>query len=128
MYHYLSFEEVMKINKIVIELSGGKHQLTNENLLESAVIRPQMEGVRNPYYKDIYEKTAAIFESLLLNHCFLDGNKRTALAAAEAFLHINSYGFHFADDAAEKFIYDILAKKLQFPQMVIWIKQHTVKI
>lgn len=128
MYHYLSFEEVVEINKIVIELSGGNHQLTNENLLESAVIRPQMEGVRNPYYKNIYEKTAAIFESLLLNHCFLDGNKRTALAAAESFLHINGYGFDFADDEAEKFIYDILAKNLQFQQIVVWIKQNTVKI
>ena len=52
--------------------------------LESAAYRPQ-----SGYYSDIVEEACALMESLLINHPFMDGNKRTAFAACSVFLHIN---------------------------------------
>jgi death-on-curing protein len=56
--------------------------------LESAVARPQ-----SGYYKDVIESAAALFESLAINHPFIDGNKRVAFAATDVFLRINGYRF-----------------------------------
>lgn len=83
---YLTPEQAIKFHKILIERYGGASGIRDMPALESAIFRPQ-----NGYYEDIIEEAAALFESLVINHPFIDGNKRVAFAVTDAFLRINDY-------------------------------------
>ena len=85
---YLSVEEVIEINAQVM---GGKHVLRDRGLLESAVARPQASAFGADAYPDLAAKAAALLHSLVLNHPFIDGNKRTAVLATLVFLDLNGY-------------------------------------
>lgn len=79
-------------------------------LLDSAVARPQSTVYGVDAYPDLYTKAAALLQSLARNHALVvDGNKRTAWAAAWTFLHINGVVLspEFDVDAAERFMYDV---------------------
>jgi death on curing protein len=84
---YPTAEEVARINLS----ETGKDLLRDPGLLASAVGRPQAGFGGQEAYETLWLKTAALFESLILNHAFLDGNKRTAVLAAIHMLHWNGY-------------------------------------
>ena len=79
-----SIEEVVAIHDDLIRETGGATGLRDPGVLASAMMRPQLG-----YYEDIIEEAAAMLESLAMNHPFIDGNKRTALATTDSFLRIN---------------------------------------
>ena len=85
---YLTVAEVLEINAQVM---GGKHVLRDRGLLESAVARPQASAFGADAYPDLAAKAAALLHSLVLNHPFIDGNKRTAVLATLVFLDLNGY-------------------------------------
>ena len=93
---YLKIEEVLEINAMVM---GGRHVLRDLGLLESAVARPQASAFGADAYPDIVSKAAALLHSLVLNHAFVDGNKRTAVLATVVFLDLNGWGVRW--DQAE---------------------------
>jgi death-on-curing protein len=86
MIRYLTAEEVIKIHSVMIERYGGSHGLRDHTALEAATMRPQ-----SGYYPNIQTEALALMESLAINHPFIDGNKRVALAACEVFLILNDY-------------------------------------
>jgi death-on-curing protein len=67
------------------------HEYRDLNLLDSAVNRPFQSFYGEEFYKTIFEKSASLFHSLVCNHCFSNGNKRTAVVSLEHFLCSNSY-------------------------------------
>jgi death-on-curing protein len=81
---YLTMPEVLAIHADQIEKYGGASGIRDYGLLESALYRPQ-----TGYYAGLLEEAAALWESLSQNHAFVDGNKRTAFAAAYTLLAIN---------------------------------------
>lgn len=83
---YLSVEEIMAIHELLIKDYGGTPGVRDRGALESAVMRPQ-----SGYYSNLSEEAAALWESLVINHPFIDGNKRIGLAAAEVFLNLNGH-------------------------------------
>jgi death on curing protein len=83
-HDYLTLIEVLEIHKMLIEEHGGAHGLRDAGALEAALFRPQ-----SGYYDDLIAEASALFESLAINHPFLDGNKRIAFAATDIFLRIN---------------------------------------
>jgi len=70
---YLSIDELIQINLGMVELFGGSAGVRDRAALEAATARPQ-----TGYYRDAIEEGSALCESLLQNHPFVDGNKRTA--------------------------------------------------
>ena len=96
-------------------LTAGTHALGHLpdvgdfGLLDSAVARPQSTVYGVDAYPDLYTKAAALLQSLARNHALVDGNKRTAWAAAWTFLYINGIELapDFDVDAAERFMYDV---------------------
>lgn len=86
MRDYLTTTDVLGIHAVLLHRYGGGAGIRDMGSLESAVFRPQ-----SGYYRDIVEEACALLESLLVNHPFVDGNKRTAFAACAVFLHINGY-------------------------------------
>lgn len=94
MAEYLSVIEVLTIHALLIDEFGGADGIRDFGALEAAVFRPQ-----TGYYDDPIAEAAALFESLIQNHPFLDGNKRTALAAADVHLRMN--GLELAGESLE---------------------------
>lgn len=86
MVQFLSLDEVLAIHERVIEAFGGTAGVRDRGLLESALYRPQ-----SGYYESLEEMAAALFESLLINHPFVDGNKRVAFFATDVFLRLNGW-------------------------------------
>lgn len=83
---FLTLDEVLVIHAEVVGAFGGAEGVRDLGLLESALFRP-----RTGYYDDLIEMAAALFESLLMNHAFVDGNKRVAFFATDVFLRLNGY-------------------------------------
>src|SRR5438876_10548072 len=82
--------EVVVMQRVLVERYGGRHGLRDAGALESALFRPQ-----SGYYDDAVWEAAALFESLAINHPFVDGNKRIAFACVDVFLRLN--GFRLCD-------------------------------
>jgi death-on-curing protein len=78
---FLSLNEVIAIQERLIERFGGSGGLRDKGLLESAIYRPQ-----TGYYDDLPQMAGALFESLINNHAFVEGNKRVAFFACDVFL------------------------------------------
>ena len=97
---YLTLDEVLYIHAELIHAFGGADGVRDLGLLESALLRPQ-----TGYYSDLIEEAAALWESLAMNHAFVDGNKRVAYAATELFLGLNGLEVTAADASTEAFIY-----------------------
>ena len=92
--NYLTLPDVLAMHMVLIKRFGGSDGVRDMGSLESAVARPQ-----SGYYKDVIESAGALFESLAINHPFIDGNKRVAFAATDVFLRIN--GYHFTLNSKE---------------------------
>ena len=86
--NYVTLPDVLAMHMVLIKRFGGSDGVRDMGSLESAIARPQ-----SGYYKDVIESAGALFESLAINHPFIDGNKRVAFAATDVFLRINGYRF-----------------------------------
>lgn len=83
---FLTVADVLALHEVLILRYGGSPGVRDLGALESAINRPQ-----TGYYEDILSEAAALFESLAINHPFVDGNKRIAFAAVDVFLRINGW-------------------------------------
>lgn len=120
---YLTLAEVQAIHREQIDEYGGVQGIRDKGRLESAVFRPQVG-----YYTSAAEEAAALMESLANNHPFLDGNKRTAFAAAHTFLLINGYDLEVSSVAAYQFVMESMAEgDFRFAQILKWINAHLVE-
>ena len=84
--YYLTLADVLTLHSVSLKLHGGADGVRDLGALESAIYRPQ-----TGYYEDLIAEAAALFESLAINHPFIDGNKRLAFAATDTFLRVNGY-------------------------------------
>jgi len=82
-------EIILHLHELSIIEFGGSHGLRDEGLIESAVARPYQTFGGEDLYQTVYEKAAALVQSIIINHPFVDGNKRTALATCLVFLDEN---------------------------------------
>jgi len=115
---FLSVDEVLAIHERLIQKFGGALGIRDPGLLESALFRPQ-----TGYYNDLAEMAAALFESLLLNHAFVDGNKRVAFFATDIFLRLNGWKFSVEAVAAYDFLINNLEQKnCNYETLLPWIR------
>jgi death-on-curing protein len=124
---YLTPEEVLFIHARLIAETGGLHGLRELALLESAVARPKASFEGRDLYADLFTKAAALLESLVNNHPFLDGNKRTGITALALFLRINGYRFKATNEDIVAFTLKVAQKQLNFEEMTVWLKKHYQK-
>lgn len=119
---HLTLDEALAIHEAALERFGGESGLRDPGLLESALYRP-----RSGYYADLAEMAAALFESLIMNHPFVEGNKRVAFFATDVFLRLNGYRLEVEPKAAHAFLMSGLAEgTLDFDALLTWIREHVV--
>jgi len=123
---YLDAEQVLFIHARIIDETGGAHGVRDIGLLQSAVARPRATFSGNELYPDIFSKAAAILESLARNHPFLDGNKRTAIAATSIFLRMNDVRLDGSQKELVRFSLDMAVGKLLNVEVVDWLKKHSM--
>jgi death-on-curing protein len=111
---HLTVAAVKAIHAEVLAAHGGARGIRNETLLESAVAAPQATMMGQPLISDSIEIAAAYLFYLCRNHAFIDGNKRTALAACLVFLESNGLlpEVKLPADEWEEFVLDVAAGKL----------------
>jgi death-on-curing protein len=104
MRDYPTLHEVLAIHAVSVETYGGSEGVRDLGAIEAALFRPQ-----SGYYVDIIEEAAALMESLLINHPFVDGNKRVAFAVCHVFLDSNGYSL----DADSQWLYGRILRWLE---------------
>lgn len=123
MTDYLTLVEVLAIHDRMLQDFGGASGVRDGGALEAALFRPQ-----TGYYADVVAEAAALFESLIQNHPFVDGNKRTAFAALDVFLRMNGLLLEIEDAEAHAFIIGALERgELDRELVDQWIRQHLVE-
>jgi death-on-curing protein len=123
----ISIAEVVYIHSVLIERFGGASGLRDLGLLESALARPFQTFDGNELYEDPIQKAAAFIESLLVNHPFLDGNKRIGYVIMRLYLMEMGFDLLASQDEKYEFVIQIASGQLKFAEITQWIKQHTHK-
>jgi death-on-curing protein len=104
---------------------GGAGGLRDWNLLDSAVHRPQAAFGSEDLYADLFTKAAALGHSLVLNHPFVDGNKRTAWEAMKRFIGENGLSLMANSEEIIELMLRIEDKSLGVEQVAAWLKRHS---
>ncbi|WP_137145721.1 type II toxin-antitoxin system death-on-curing family toxin [Mycolicibacterium sp. CR10] len=110
MTEYLDRDDVLTAGSIAF---GGELKVRDYGLLDAAVARPQATVFGVDAYPEVWDKAAALLQSLARNHALVDGNKRTAWAAAWTFLHLNGFELaaDFDVDRAERLMNEVATRE-----------------
>lgn len=122
---FLTLIEVLELHRRIIEQSGGALGIRDIGLLESAIAQPQMTFGGEELYPSLLEKSAALGFSIIMNHPFVDGNKRTGHAATETFLLLNGMEISASVDEQERVVLAIASGELGREAFTEWLQQHT---
>jgi death on curing protein len=125
MMRFLTLVEVLELHRRVIEQSGGAFGIRDLGLLESAIVQPRMTFGGKDLYPSLPEKAAALGFSIIMNHPFVDGNKRTGHAAMETFLVLNGMEIDASVDEQEYVVLAITSGELGREALVEWLQRNT---
>lgn len=117
--------EILKLHELSIQKYGGSHDVRDEGLLDSAIARPFQTFDSSDLYISTIEKAAAIAESIIINHPFIDGNKRTGFLAMLAILKIGDMNLIASEEDVYQFIISISTGEIKFNKIVEWLKNNT---
>jgi death-on-curing protein len=124
---YLTLNELLQLHQYLIEQSGGSAEIHSIEALESALAQPRMTFGGEDLYPTIVEKAAALGFSLIRDHPFVDGNKRTGHAAMETFLILNGCEIDASVDEQEDIILQLAAGELERMAFNEWLQTHVVE-
>jgi death-on-curing protein len=122
---FLSVKDILLLHTMLIDETGGSHGIRDIGLLESAVGRPEASFSGEDLYPTLFDKTAALCHSLLMNHMIVDGNKRTAMLSAMTFLEHNGYFFKATNKEIVTFALRIENDKLEVEEISSWFQKHS---
>jgi death-on-curing protein len=125
--HYLTLAEVLELHRQVIEHSGGAQGIFDLRALESALAQPHMTFDGEELYPSLVEKASALGFSVIKNHPFVDGNKRTGHAAMETFLVLNGYEISASVDEQEQVILRVATGETARQEFTAWLRAHVVQ-
>lgn len=120
----INVQDAIRVHEILIDKFGGVKGVRDLSLLESALSRPFQTFDQKDLYKTPVEKSAALFESILINHPFIDGNKRIGYVLMR--LLLIEYGYNIIANQDDKYDFVIkIAKGIyRFENIVDWLIQN----
>jgi death-on-curing protein len=122
---YLTINEALLLHARLIQLTGGSPGIRDMGLLEPALARPQATFDGVDLYPDLWAKAASLMHALALNHPFVDGNERTALAAVGIFLGLNGFVLTASNDEALDFTRQVTVGGIESENVVAWLEAHS---
>ena len=124
---YVTLDEVLIIHDDMIARYGGSFGIRDMGLIESALARPKASFSGVDLYPGITDKAAALFHSLIFNHAFTDGNKRTTLTVTARFLSINGYELKATQEEIVEFPLWVDNTHPKIEEIAKWLEEHTEK-
>lgn len=123
MIRYLNLVEVLDLHRQIIEQSKGAMGIRDLGALESALAQPRMTFAGEDLYPTIVDKASALGFSIVMNHPFVDGNKRTGHAAMETFLILNGLEINAYVDEQERVILALASGELERAAFTNWLQR-----
>jgi death on curing protein len=120
---YLSPEQVDALHEAQIDRFGGAAGMRDRGALKAAVARPAMTFGGEDLYPDVAAKAGALMHSLVMNHPYVDGNKRAGAHAATLFLVLNEYRPDFSSDDIEEITLAVARGEIDAESLAIWFRQ-----
>ena len=120
----LTLEQLLEIHSLVVEATGGSLGLRDLGRLESAVATQTQHVFGEELYPAVVDKAAALIRSIVADHPFVDGNKRTALLAGLTLLRMNGMLFAAQPGEIEDYAVKIATHKLDVPAIRLWLHAH----
>lgn len=112
----------------LIAETGGSHGVRDLNMLLSALGRPQASYDQRDLYPELTTKAAVLMDSLIRNHPFIDGNKRTGITSAAMFLYINGFRLDVSNLELESFTMGVAKSQHSLDEIAAWFQAHTVPV
>ena len=128
MIRLLALDEVLELHRLLLEQSGGMPGVRDLGMLESAMAQPLMTFGGQELYPSLADKASALCFSLVMNHPFIDGNKRVGHAAMETFLVLNGEELRCPLAVQEQQILQLAAGHIKREQFTTWVRAHTSPI
>lgn len=125
--NYFDIEEILFLHFKIIEDFGGSHGIRDEGRIESVVAAPKQEVFGEELYPSVYEKAAVYMRSIIGDHAFVDGNKRTGVTVATIFLKRNGRKLTATRKGLEDFAVEVAVKHLDIPFIAAWLKANSQK-
>ena len=125
MTQYLTPEQVLFLHSRLIIETGGGHGIRDLGMLLSALGRPQATFDEKELYPDVFSKTATLMDSLVRNHPFVDGNKRTAITAAALFLRLNGHQLDVENAEMVRFTLACAQSQHTLDEITDWFRQYS---
>lgn len=122
---FLDLEDVLTIHTDQVQRYGGSAAIRDKGLLESAVAMPKTSFGGHYAHNDIYEMAAAYLFHIVMNHPFVDGNKRTGTVSAIAFLKLNNIQVKPDNEAVIEFVLAVAQGQKAKPEITEFLKQHS---
>ena len=120
---YLSLAQVVELQHELLAAFGGLGGIRDRGSLEASIARPAMTFGGDDLYPDLAAKAAALLHSLVLNHPFVDGNKRVGAAAAELMLELNGIALAASDHELENITLATARGEMSAEALAIWFRQ-----
>lgn len=125
MVYYLSVTQVLELHRLQLQHYGGGDGIRDRGCLEAACARPQMTFGGEDLYREFPDKAAALMHSLVMNHPFVDGNKRVGAHAALVFLIVNDWDVQATSSDLEKVTMALAQGQLDLESLSIWWRQRS---
>jgi death on curing protein len=123
---YLTADEVLELHARLLQQTGGMPGIRDRNGLDSAVAQPAMTFGGVDLYPTLADKASALAFSLIMNHPFVDGNKRVGHAAMETFLVLNGHELAASVDEQEQTILQVAAGTTNREAFEEWVRAHVI--
>jgi len=123
-YSCLDLEQVIYIHERIVDRAGGKQGIRDYTLLHSALERCKATFAGEDLYLHVPQKSAALLHSMVMNHPFLDGNKRTGYAIMARFLQLNGFVIRASQDQIVSLCLAVDNKGWEVKEIVRWLKAH----
>jgi death-on-curing protein len=124
----ISLEGLVWMHTVAVQEFGGSSGIRDRGLLESALARSLASFGGKNLYDTPFKRAAALAESLVLNHGFVDGNKRTAMYAMAAWLEREGYVIEAERGALRDLALAIASHELSIEQISAWLEQRSKQI
>lgn len=123
---YLTLQQVLFLHQRIIAQSGGSPGVRSLAVIESALAQPLMTFDGEELYPTLIEKAATLGFSLIMNHPFVDGNKRIGHAVMETFLVLNGFEIMATVDEQEAIVLRLAASEVTRDEWLAWLLTHVV--
>ena len=116
------------VHSAIIDETNGLHGVRDTHALLSLVDSPAQKVFGKELYPTIFDKAAFYARSIIMNHPFVDGNKRTGITTASVFLENNGYEMIAREGEFEELALRIISEKMDIAKIADWLKSRSKKI